>query len=243
MIAPFWADVDTRSLTGGGFVWYKLTPTALIVKWDSVGYYDEHSDLLNTFQAILTNGADPLVPNGNNVAFCYGNMQWTSGDAFFLGTNGINGDPATRWASPPAHGINYMLFGTFDTSGSNYNGAYGPPSGVEWLDNQSFYFDACSANTNIPPTQTGIPTCDTIMLCAGDTFNIPAYFFSPEITQTTTVNIVTPPGLLGWTVFYNIPGSPDSVSVQLIANSANSGINVITFTATDNGSPIDSSVY
>ena len=85
MIAPFWADVDTRS-TNGGNVWYKLTPHSLVVVWDHVGYWNMMEDKLNTFQLIISDGQDTLVPAGNNVSFCYGDMQWTTGSA----SGGIN---------------------------------------------------------------------------------------------------------------------------------------------------------
>ena len=70
LIAPYWADVDTR---GKGTVWFRevndstlldrigrdihanvdnlfgFQPTlALIVTWDSVGYYSSHYDLVST---------------------------------------------------------------------------------------------------------------------------------------------------------------------------------------------------
>ncbi|HRS39000.1 MAG TPA: hypothetical protein P5292_07445, partial [Bacteroidia bacterium] len=73
MIAPFWGDVDTRA-AGSGLVYYQLTATHLVVQWESVGYFGNHDDLLNTFQLIMTDGSDPLLPPGNNVQFCYRDM-------------------------------------------------------------------------------------------------------------------------------------------------------------------------
>ncbi|MBC7863555.1 MAG: hypothetical protein IAF38_11305, partial [Bacteroidia bacterium] len=93
MIAPFWADVDTRNLASG-LVHYKVTSTSLIVKWDSVGYYSQHVDKLCNFQLIISDGTDPIIPNGNNVAFCYGDMGWTTGDAS-NGIAGFEGVPST----------------------------------------------------------------------------------------------------------------------------------------------------
>ncbi len=77
MIAPFFADVDTRA-TNGGNVWYRttqsaaelaaigtkvmssvagltnFTPTfAQVVTWDRVGYYPERFDRVSTFQAVV----------------------------------------------------------------------------------------------------------------------------------------------------------------------------------------------
>ncbi len=87
MIAPFWADVDTRNVKSG-VVYYKLTPTYLIVQWDTVGYFSGHIDKKNSFQVIMSNGSDPIIPNGNNVEFCYQSMNWTTGDASG-GTHGL----------------------------------------------------------------------------------------------------------------------------------------------------------
>jgi hypothetical protein len=55
MVAPFWGDVQTDQ-TGSGFVYYSLTPTHLIVQWDSVYYYGEEgvNTLINSFQLIIT---------------------------------------------------------------------------------------------------------------------------------------------------------------------------------------------
>jgi hypothetical protein len=78
IVAPFWADVDTRN--GNGQVVYKITPTAVYINWEDVGYYSMQGDKLNTFQLIITNGSDPIIDQGN-VAFCYQDMQWTTGSA------------------------------------------------------------------------------------------------------------------------------------------------------------------
>ena len=138
MVAPFWGDVDTRG-TGSGVVYYKVTPTALLVQWDSVGYYDSYVDKKNTFQLIITDGTNSIIPNGNNVSFCYQDMQWTTGDAS-NGVNGFGGTPATVGANK-GDGVNYIQFGTFDTAGSVYNGPTGAASGIDWLDYKSFYFN------------------------------------------------------------------------------------------------------
>jgi PKD repeat protein len=239
MIAPFWGDVDTSD-PASGLVYYKVTSHALIIKWDSVGYFDAWSDLLNTFQLIITDGTDPLIPNGNNVSFCYKDMQWTTGDAS-NGEFGFGGDPATVGVNQ-GNGIDYIQLGTFDSPGTAYNGPYGNPSGVDWLDNQVFTFNVCVSTTNIPPLPSGIATCDTIRLCSGDTLNIPVNFFSPEIGQTTNVTVSTSPGLLGWTVNTDTAGNPAFVNARLIAKSTNHGINTITFTALDDGTPVDTTV-
>ena len=152
MLAPFWADVDNRP-TDGGLIWYKSTATAFIVIWDHVGYYAEHTDLLNTFELIFTDGTDAVIGAGNNVAFSYTGMQWTTGDAS-NGSGGFGGTPATVGINK-GDGVLYALVGRFDHAGTDYNGPGGAPSGVGYLTNQNFAFDACPSNPIIINT---IPT-------------------------------------------------------------------------------------
>jgi hypothetical protein len=78
MVAPFWADVDLR---GAGEIWYKINANSIYINWVGVGYYNSNSDLLNTFQLVLSDGTDPYIGLGNNVAFHYGDMNWTTGSA------------------------------------------------------------------------------------------------------------------------------------------------------------------
>ena len=80
MVAPFWADVDTRNLDSGQ-IHYKLSATNLIVTWDNVGLYNSRADLRNTFQVIIGSPTDALLSPGQNVSMRYGDMQWTTGVA------------------------------------------------------------------------------------------------------------------------------------------------------------------
>jgi hypothetical protein len=150
IVAPFWGDVDTRQ--GLGQVLYKITPTAVYINWENVGYFSIHGDKRNTFQLIITDGSDQVVPDGN-VAFCYQDMDWTTGDAS-SGVNGFGGIPATGGANK-GDGVAYFLISRFDHAGNDFDGALGNPDGIDWLDNKSFYFDACNSG-NIPPIAEGI---------------------------------------------------------------------------------------
>ncbi len=231
MLAPFWADVDTR---GTGSVKYKITSTAIYINWTSVGYYNQHTDKVNSFQLIITNGSDPILPPSNNIAFCYGNMQWTTGDAS-NGTNGFGGAPAIVGLNK-GDGISYVQFGLFDQQGIIYDGGYGANDGVDWLGNKSFYFNSCP-NTNLPPIATGFNICDTIKICgSGDSLILKGSFFAAEIGQNTTIS-VNFNGTANASVISNIPGNTAEAQVKIIASAANAGNNIITFTATDNGSP------
>jgi hypothetical protein len=192
MIAPFWADVDTRA-TNGGNVWYKINPHSLIVIWDHVGYYPMMQDKLNTFQLIISDGLDTLIPNANNVSFCYGDMQWTTGAAS-SGVNGFGGFPATVGVNI-GNGINYFQVGQFDTSGVNFDGPYNTNDQVDFLDGQEIYFDLANTNSNIPPLVMSSGICDTIDVFTGDTLkSLNAVDFTigistPEIGQILTTNI------------------------------------------------------
>lgn len=239
MVAPFWGDVDTR---GVGDVKYKITPTAMYVNWEGVGYYNSQTDKVNTFQLIITDGNDPILPPGNNIAFCYGDMQWTTGAAS-NGTNGFGGVPATVGANK-GDGASFFQLGRFDQPGAAYDGAGGLNDGVSWLDNQSFFFNVCSGS-NIAPIANFTPAistsgggaCDTIRICGiNDTLIVDALFLSPEIGETTTIS-VNFNGSSGFTTLYNNPGNPAQASIQIVGSPANAGPNTITFTATDDGTP------
>jgi gliding motility-associated-like protein len=233
MVAPFWGDVDTRSPLSG-LVYYKITPTHMIVQWDSVGYFGIHGDLLNTFQLIMTNGSDPIVP-GANVSFCYKDMQWTTGDASG-GVNGFGGSNTVVGANE-GNGIDYIQFGAFNAPGGVYNGPANGGSGIDWLDNQSFIFDACASNNNVPPTVSGLNICDTLQICLGDTLNLNVQFFSPEVGQITTI---TTSVTSGYTVVSNTPGNTAQLISYFVGTTT--GYNTITITATDNGTPPASTI-
>lgn len=76
IISAFFGDVDTRGIDSGVVHVNSDLPGQLVVTWDRVGYFDEGSDLLNTFQIVLR-ADDYLVPAGEGViGFFYGVMQW-----------------------------------------------------------------------------------------------------------------------------------------------------------------------
>lgn len=113
MVAPFWADVDTRD--GLGQVWMKnLRPSrnVYLVAWNSVGYYSIQGDKRNTFMVMISNGNDADMGIGKNVCFCYQDMQWTTGGASG-GTEGFGGTPATVGANK-GDGVAYQAFGRYD---------------------------------------------------------------------------------------------------------------------------------
>ena len=108
IIAPFLADVDTRS-PESGLVTYGTTTfqghTAFCVDWPHVGYFAEHADKLNDFQLLLVNRSDAAA-GAFDIVFNYGQVQWETGD-FSGGVDGFGGTSAGAGFSDgdgdPAH--------------------------------------------------------------------------------------------------------------------------------------------
>lgn len=92
MIAPYWADVDTRNRTDvtddtENLVYWHLEPGRLVVTWYNVGYYSQQNDKRMSFQLILTNALD--CGSGDfDVEFRYETCEWTAGSASG-GSNGL----------------------------------------------------------------------------------------------------------------------------------------------------------
>lgn len=92
MIAPYWADVDTRNRTDvsaptENLVYWHLEPGRLVVTWYNVGYFSSQNDKRMSFQLILTNALD--CGSGDfDVEFRYETCEWTAGSASG-GTGGL----------------------------------------------------------------------------------------------------------------------------------------------------------
>ncbi len=241
MIAPFWGDVDTRDSLSG-LVYYKITSSSIIIKWEHVGYYSNMSDKLNTFQLILTDGTDPLLPPGDNVGFCYGDMQWTTGAAS-SGVNGFGGVPATVGVNK-GNGVDYFQVGRFDSPSVTFDGPYGNNDGVDWLDNQGVYFNV-SVSGNIPPVIINNNICDTIDVYTGDTTHtmlVDSVRFmigvsTPEFNQTVTANFSSPDAAnLSYSMTQNTPTYKEYACSFKVLNLA-AGLHYVTVAATDDGVP------
>ncbi len=172
MVAPYWSDVDFNG-TCGEFS-YKIEPNRMIVTWVEVGYYQENCDLFNTFQVVITDGTDPSVGIGNNTAFYYGDMNWTTGDAS-QGVGGFGGAPAVVGINAN-DGVTFDVIGEFDQAGNSpsYIDPYGviTPGGVDWLDFQCFEFPAgnCAVDVCAFSNATATGVCD------GTDYNIDIVF-------------------------------------------------------------------
>ena len=95
IIAPFFADVDTRG-PGSGLVQYGTEVidgrNTFGVNWINVGYFLTRTDKLNSFQLIMTDRSD--INTGDfDFEFNYDSITWETGGASG-GTNGLGGSSA-----------------------------------------------------------------------------------------------------------------------------------------------------
>ncbi|MFN8863983.1 MAG: T9SS type A sorting domain-containing protein [Flavobacteriales bacterium] len=160
MVSAYWADVDTRN-PESGLVYYKVLDNALIVRYHEVGYFPQMADQVNDFQMILTDGTSELVGNGHTISFCYGDMQWSTGTAATVGANA--GDD-----------VNALQIGRFNENAEAYDGPYGNPDNVDFLDFSNISFTTNLLSENQQPINVS-NYCDTIFGFAGDTLMF--YFY------------------------------------------------------------------
>lgn len=226
MVAAYWADIDTRGF-GSGEIHYKLNATNLIVTWDSVGYFSQGYDKLNTFQIIIGAQGDSLLGPGNNVKFNYADVQWTT-------SAGPGGNPSTVGVNS-GDGINYIQVGRFNRDDDFYDGPGDQPDGINYLDGKCFSFNV-SSNSNVAPLVTGLPSGNQITLDVGDTVNLPLQFVGPEVGQNVSVTVDTGNMCKVKTTITN--GELAKLNIRVIGSACNLGVHNIRITATDDGTPV-----
>lgn len=103
LIAPFWADVDTRSApeihSGAREVTYGYGTVnghlAFGVNWFDVGYFSNEIDKLNRFQLVLIDRSDHALSGNFDIEFNYNQVIWETGSyPDGGGKNGYGGYPA-----------------------------------------------------------------------------------------------------------------------------------------------------
>jgi hypothetical protein len=119
MIAPFFADVDTRA---GNVMTYGTGTygghNAFGVNWINVGYFYEHTDKLNTFQLVLIDRSD-VAAGDFDIMFNYNQIQWETGDASD-GSGGLGG-----YSAHVGYSNGSGVAGTYyEFPGSGVNGAF-----------------------------------------------------------------------------------------------------------------------
>jgi hypothetical protein len=118
IVAPFFADVDTRNLGSEVTKWGNGTfggNEAFGVTWRDVGYYNTAADKLNSFQLLLVSRMD-VGPSDFDIIFNYDQIQWETGSASG-GSGGFGGSSARAGYSNGDSANSYEL------PGSAINGA------------------------------------------------------------------------------------------------------------------------
>jgi hypothetical protein len=95
IIAPFFADVDTRLPTAGTVTYGTGTfngANAFAATWNDVGYFSNQTDKTNTFQLLLVDRSD-IASGDFDIFFNYDRILWETGSASG-GTNGFGGTSA-----------------------------------------------------------------------------------------------------------------------------------------------------
>jgi hypothetical protein len=124
IIAPYFADVDTRGAPATGPPGLNIAAWgtgvydghfAFGATWDMVGYFGAHEDLLNAFQMLIVDRTDTGAGNFD-IVFYYQQIQWETGDAS-QGHGGLGGFSARAGFS---NGSDYSL----ELAGSAINGAF-----------------------------------------------------------------------------------------------------------------------
>jgi Nidogen-like/PEP-CTERM motif len=122
IIAAFFADVDTRGATSGLTSYGTGTyagHTAFGATWPAVGYYPGQTDLLNTFQIILTDRSD-VAAGDFDIYFNYDQIQWETGGASG-GSGGLGGISAAVGFNAGTGNADGTYF---ELPGSLVNGAF-----------------------------------------------------------------------------------------------------------------------
>lgn len=174
IIAPFFADVDTRvgnTVTfGTGTVDGHVTWGA---NWPGVGCYNQNGGVLDYFQMLLIDRSD-VAPNDFDIEFNYDKVQWDSGQQSGGGARCLNGDSARVGYS------NGTATNSFELPGSGVANAFVDSNSATGLVHNSL--NSSHLGRYIFSIRSGQPTDTTAPSCKlTATFNGP-----PKGIQVTT---------------------------------------------------------
>lgn len=125
IIAPYFADVDTRG-SGSGVTTYGATTygssPAFCVNWVNVGYYDSQTDKLNSFQLLLVKATGAGTSPGDfDIYFNYDKVLWETGDSIESGGVGGLGGKSAHVGYSNGKGT---TSGSFELTGSGAPGSF-----------------------------------------------------------------------------------------------------------------------
>jgi len=238
-IAGYWQDTDMS--TTGEIKW-KRTADAIYVNYINVGYWQNNSDLTNSFQIIITHPGSGILPDGANAQVCYLDMNWAHGDVGGSGAccgdyPGVTGaDGADTNPNPDVSP--HVQFGRFNLLDDTYNGPYGDNDsewdGINWLDYKFFNINTAETNNNLNPVATANLGCDTVSICLGQEYNLDVEFLGPEPGQLVNLEVTEDIGgneIIGGTTVTGVATA--SYEGLFVGNEP--GISNVTMTAVDEG--------
>jgi hypothetical protein len=151
MIAPYWADVDTRGTDSGVMHFRNFSGQEQIaVTWPGVGYFSANDDLLAYFQLILRGPNFSVPSDEGQIGFFYKTVDWETGDASG-GSGGFGGTEATVGFGD---GLSDINSGEISLAGSQQAGI------SDEVENEHFWFNLSESGV---PEQT-VPTPGTMAL-------------------------------------------------------------------------------
>ncbi|HXR03381.1 MAG TPA: nidogen-like domain-containing protein [Verrucomicrobiae bacterium] len=131
IVAPFWADVDTRN-PASGVVTYGTNVVqgynAFGADWVNVGYYDSHADELLSCQLVIIDRSD-IAPGDFDMEFNYDRVEWQWGDVSVGYPPRVGFSDGTMDYELPGSGTNGAFMDTNMVTGLVYNSLKTPVLG------------------------------------------------------------------------------------------------------------------
>lgn len=147
IIAPYWADVDTRGADSGVMhVRQFENKDQVAVTWNEVGHFSRDDGRLASFQLVVR-GPDFDVPDDEGrIGFFYKDVEWETGDV--TGDDGFGGTEATAGFGDGEAVVND---GEVSLPGSQQPGI------SDFVENDNFWFDLGNTGTPepVPAPATG----------------------------------------------------------------------------------------
>ena len=168
IIAPFFADVDTRAAGSNPVTFGAGTlggHSAFAVNWFNVGVYNSIS-IFNTFQLVLVDRSD-IAAGAFDFEFNYTDVNWETGTASGGSSSGLGGSPVrigysngtTTSFELPGSGISLNFLDSNLVNGLIYNQLGAGFDGVA-IDGR-YAFSVRNGNVIIPPTNAAVPEPST----------------------------------------------------------------------------------
>jgi uncharacterized repeat protein (TIGR01451 family) len=200
IIAPFFADVDTRT---GNVVTYGTGTvnghSAWGVNWPGVGCYNQNTSVLNYFQMILINRSD-VAAGDFDIEFNYDQIQWDSGQASNGDVNCLGGSSARAGYSDGTSA------NTFELPGSAVDGAFLDSNATTGLVHNSLNTSQLgryifSVRAGQPRTSTTLTTSLSGGNQSGTSISVPTGIAVTDSATLSGTNASSASGTVTYTVF------------------------------------------